>query len=368
MPPRIIDAFLRNAGARPDAPALHFKRAGEWAAMNWRDYGQNVRLAARALVALGVAPGECVTIIVFNCAEWFIADLAAIAAGAIPAGIYATNTPEQCHYMSQHCKARVAFVENEEQLAKFREIRHRLPSLAAVVVMREEPRMGDALSWQAFLELGRSVPDETLDARLAAQRVDDVATLIYTSGTTGPPKAVMLSHGNVGWVLERAGEIVDIRPGDDIVSYLPLSHVAEQLFSLHSNAVLGTSIWFAESLETVADALRAARPHHFLAVPRVWEKMQAKMEAVGAQNSPLKKRIAAWARRVGLAAGYADQARRRRPLMYPLANALVFAKVRKTLGLDRAKTLVTGAAPISKRTLEFFLSLGLPILEVYGMS
>jgi long-subunit acyl-CoA synthetase (AMP-forming) len=368
MPTRIFDAFRGLALARPDAPALHFMRNGRWDTLCWRDYHAQVRLAARALIALGVAPGDHVTIIGFNCAEWFVADLAAIAAGAVPAGIYTTNTAEQCQYVAHHCSARVAFVENAEQLAKFREIRHQLPSLAAIVVMREEPDGDDALSWGQFLALGRNVDERALDDRIEAQRLDDVCTLIYTSGTTGVPKAVMLSHGNISWVIEQASRLVNIRAGDDIVSYLALSHVAEQLFSLHSNAVLGTSIWFAESLEKVGDALRAARPHHFLAVPRVWEKMQAKMEAAGAKNSPVKRRIVAWARRVGLDAGYAHQENRRRPLAYPLAKGLVFSKVRQALGLDRARTLVTGAAPISRSTLDFFLSLGLPILEVYGMS
>jgi long-subunit acyl-CoA synthetase (AMP-forming) len=368
MPTRIIDAFQGNAHARPDTPALHFTRNGRWDTLSWRDYHAQVRLAGRALIALGVAPGEHVTIIGFNCAEWFVADFAAIAAGVIPAGIYTTNTAEQCQYVAHHCSARVAFVENAEQLAKFREIRHRLPSLAALVVMREEPDGDDALSWAQFLALGLKVDERALDERIEAQRLDDVCTLIYTSGTTGVPKAVMLSHRNISWVVEQASRLVNIRSGDDIVSYLALSHVAEQLFSLHSNAVLGTSIWFAESLEKVADALRAARPHHFLAVPRVWEKMQAKMEAAGAKNSPVKKRIVAWSRRVGLDAGYAHQEKRRRPLLYPLAKRLVFSKVRQALGLDRARTLVTGAAPISRSTLDFFLSLGLPILEVYGMS
>ena len=368
MPTRIIDAFQGNVRARPDAPALHFLRNGHWDALSWREYHEQVRLAGRALIALGVAAGEHVTIIGFNCVEWFVADVGAIAAGAVPAGIYTTSTAEQCRYVAHHCSARVAFVENAEQLAKFREIRHQLPSLAAVVVMREEPPGNDALSWSEFLALGQTVDEQALDARIAAQREDDVCTLIYTSGTTGVPKAVMLSHANITWVLGQASRLVDMRPGDDIVSYLALSHVAEQLFSLHSNAVLGTSIWFAESLETVGDALRAARPHHFLAVPRVWEKIQAKMESAGAKNSPVKKRIVAWARRVGLDAGYAHQDGRRRPLLYPVAKRLVFSKVRVALGLDRARTLVTGAAPIARGTLDFFLSLGLPLLEVYGMS
>ncbi len=368
MPTRIIDALERTAASRADLPALYRKRNGTWDSITWREYRRQIRQAARALIALGVGPGEHVTIIGFNCAEWFVADIAAIAAGAIPAGIYTTNTPEQCQYIAEHCAARVAFVENAEQLAKFLAIRDQLPALKAIVVMHGEPDVDDVLSWPEFLAIGDGVGEDALEQRIAAQRPDDVCTLIYTSGTTGVPKAVMLSHANIVWVTEQAGRLVAMGEGDVIVSYLPLSHVAEQLFSLHSNTVLGTTIWFAESLDTLGDALKAARPHHFLAVPRVWEKMQAKIEAVGAKNPPLKKKIAAWARKVGLEGGYAEQQGRPRPFTYSLANRLVFSKVRTNMGLDRARTLVTGAAPIAKRTLEFFLSLGLPIYEVYGMS
>ena len=368
MPIRIIDALERTARVRADQPALTHRRNGRWDSMSWRDYREAVRMAGRALISLGVDAGQHVTIIGFNTPEWFIADIGAIAAGAIPAGIYTTNTAEQCQYVAEHCEARVAFVENAEQLAKFRDARAQLPHLRAIVVMNDEPDGEDAISWGQFLGLGASVSDERLDARLAAQQLDDVCTLIYTSGTTGVPKAVMLTHTNISWVVETAGTIVGIEPGDVMVSYLPLSHVAEQLFSLHSNITFGTNIWFAESIESLADALRAARPHHFLAVPRVWEKIQAKIEAVGAKNSPLKKRIAAWARRIGLEAGYNEQHGGSRPFSYLLADRLVFSKVRANLGLDRARTLVTGAAPIARRTLDFFLSLGLPIFEVYGMS
>jgi long-subunit acyl-CoA synthetase (AMP-forming) len=195
-----------------------------------------------------------------------------------------------------------------------------------------------------------------------------MATLIYTSGTTGTPKGVMLSHDNLTWTANNAIGLIGGKEDDEVVSYLPLSHIAEQVASLHGPMAFGACVTFAESMEKLGDALREVRPHYFLAVPRVWEKIQEKIMAAGAKNPPLKKKIAAWARRQGLVGGYADQQRIAKSPLYAVANALVFKKVRKTLGLDRARILVTSAAPISRDTLEFFLSLGLPICEVYGMS
>jgi len=366
--PTVTESFERTARARGDAPALKRKRGGAWQTISWREYHERVRLAARALIALGVSPGDHVTIIGYNSPEWFIADIAAIMAGAIPAGIYTTNSAEQCKYIADHCDARVAFVESDEQLAKFRAIRASLPKLRAIVVMDGDAGDDDVLTWSELLERGRSVTDENLDARIAAQRESDVCTLIYTSGTTGIPKGVMLTHRNITWLVGTAARIVGVQPGEDMISYLPLSHIAEQGFSLHSSALLGTCVWFAESLDTLGDTMRDARPHHFLAVPRVWEKIQARMEEAGAAAPALRRRIVKWARGVGLAGGYAAQRGERRPRTFGVADRLVFSKVRKRLGLDRARTLITGAAPISTRTLEFFLSLGLPVCDVYGMS
>jgi long-subunit acyl-CoA synthetase (AMP-forming) len=178
----------------------------------------------------------------------------------------------------------------------------------------------------------------------------------------------MLSHHNIVWTAGEVANAYDLGGDENVVSYLPLSHIAEQIVSLHGPMARGACTWFAESLEQLGENLREVRPQVFFAVPRVWEKIQAKMQAMGAASPPLRKKLVAWARRVGLAAGYAEQGRGSKPFLYPLAKKLVHDKVRQRLGLDRAHICATSAAPISLDTLEFFLSLGIPILEVYGMS
>ncbi len=365
---RVMDVFERTVRSYGPKPALRVRRNGAWKTTSWDEYRQQVRQVARALIAVGAPAGSGVCIIGYNCPEWFFADIGAIYAGTVPAGIYTTSSPEQCEYIASHCEAPVVFVEDQEQLAKFLAIRSKLPHLKAIVLMRGETNQAGVYSWTKFLELGLRTPEAELEKRVAAQKADDMATLIYTSGTTGTPKGVMLSHDNLTWTAQAAANLVGGVSTDEVVSYLPLSHIAEQIVSLHGPMSFGACINFAESMEKLGDALREVRPHFFLGVPRVWEKIQERIMAVGAKNPPLKKKISAWARRHGLAGGYADQQRVGKPLLYPIANALVFKKVKKTLGLDRARILVTSAAPISRDTLEFFLSLGLPICEVYGMS
>lgn len=364
--PQVLDATCKDHGERP---ALRAKRNGAWQTTPWAEYRRQARQAARGLIALGAEPGNGVAIMGFNRPEWFLADVGAILAGAIPAGIYTTNPPDLCAYIAHHAEAAVAVVENEQSLAVFRQIRNDLPHLRAIVVMEGEGDGAEGvLSWSQLLERGSTVPESDLDARIAAQRPDDCCTLIYTSGTTGPPKAVMLSHHNIAWVARKLAETYGLMAEDELLSYLPLSHIAEQVVSLHCPMATGACSWFAESLEALRDNLLEVRPTFFFGVPRVWEKIQAGIQAAGAQAPPLRRKIAAWARGQGLRGGYADQRGTPRPLLYPLAKRLVFDKVRARLGLDRARVTATSAAPISRDTLEFFLSLGIPLLEVYGMS
>ena len=365
---RVMEVLERTARSQGPRPALRVQRGGGWRTYTWDEYRQQSRQVARALLAVGTPVGAGIGIIGSNSPEWFFADVGAIYAGAMPAGIYTTSSPEQCQYIASHCEAPVVFVQDQEQLAKFLAVRDRLPALKAIVLMQGDSSQDGVHSWAKFLELALRVPEQDLDRRVAAQKADDVATLIYTSGTTGTPKAVMLTHDNLTWTAQAAANLVGGGPADRVVSYLPLSHIAEQIVSLHGPMAFGGCVSFVPHMDQLGDVLREVRPHYFLGVPRVWEKIQEKIMAAGAKNPPAKKKIAAWARRQGLVGGYADQQRVAKSPLFHVANALVFKKVRQQLGLDRARILVTSAAPISRDTLEFFLSLGLPVCEVYGMS
>lgn len=360
-----LDSVVREHGTRP---ALRHKRGGVWRTLSWQEYRERVRLTARGFIKLGLEVGKGVAIIGFNCPQWLMADVGAIFAGGIPAGIYTTNSPEQCQYITEHCEAQVAVVENAEQLAKFKQVRDQLPELKALVMMFGSDPDPDVHAWEDLLRLGEEVPESELEARIEGQKPADLCTLIYTSGTTGPPKAVMISHHNLTWMGRTIIDAVKPPAGADLISYLPLSHIAEQVVSVHAPMLFGGCVWFAESIEKLGENLGEVTPQVFFAVPRVWEKIQAKIQAAGAQTKGLKKKIAAWARRKGLAGGYAEQRGDVMPFLYGLADTLVFSKVREKLGLTRAVILVSSAAPISKETLEFFLSLGVRVNEVYGMS
>jgi len=357
-----------------DRAALRIKRNGSWQTITWSAYGRDVRRAGRALIKLGVQPGQGVSLIGANNPEWLIADVGAIFAGAMPAGIYTTNSHEQVRYITDHCEAKVSFADTAAQVAKFVAEKDRMPRLEVVVQMHGKPA-ADAgggklriLGWEEFLALGDDVPEAELEARMKAQKPDDVCTLIYTSGTTGEPKAVMITHTNIVWTAGSLIPTLNLGPEDVSLSYLPLSHVAEQVLTIHGPMAMGSLVYFAESIEKLGENLAEVRPTVFMGVPRVWEKIQAKMQAAGAKAPPLRKKLVAWARKTGLEGGFAEQRGEKKPLLYPIAKKIVFDKVRERLGFDRARICVTSAAPISRATLEFFLALGIPVLEVYGMS
>ena len=363
----VMEVMDSVASRHASRPALGHKVGGTYQTLSWKDYRDKVRLCARGFMKLGLEPKQGVSIIGFNCVAWVVADLAAIYAGGFPAGIYTTNTPDQCQYIADHSDSAIVVVEDKAQLDKFLSVRDRLPKVKAFVVMQGKVEGEGVYTFDQVLELGRDVPEADLEARIAGQKPDDVCTLIYTSGTTGDPKAVMISHDNITFVAEAVKTLIDFSE-ETFLSYLPLSHIAEQVVSIHGPMAAAGCTYFAESMEKLGENLREVHPTIFFGVPRVWEKIQAKMVEAGSKNTGLKKKIAVWARAQGLAGGYADQGGTARPMLYEVANALVFKKVRVALGLDRCRYAITSAAPISRGTLEFFLSLGIPLMEVYGMS
>ncbi len=368
MPDTALEIFEATARAHATRPAMARKRGGVWEPVAWGDYREVVARAARALVAMGVEPGQGIVILAPNRPEWYVTNLAAMSVGARAAGIYTNSTPEQCRYIAEHAEAVLAVVENPPALARLQGAGGRPAGLRAVVLMDGETSEPGVLGWTDFLAKGDASHEAEVARRRAALAGDTVTTLIYTSGTTGAPKAVMLTQRNLAFIAEKIQELVPIGAEDRLISYLPLSHIAEQVVSHLLSIATGASVHFAESLERLPDNLREVRPHFFLGVPRVWEKIQAGIQAAGAQASPLRRRVAAWARRVGRAAGDAEQAGRPRPWTHALANRLVFSKVRARLGLDAARMLAVSSAPIAKETLDFFQSLGMPIMEAYGMS
>ena len=368
MKKTIMEQFKETADKHGDTVALNHKTDGQWKETTWKEYYQQTRVTARAFMALGLEKGKAVNILGNNCPQWFIGNMGGIFAGAVPGGIYVTNSPEQCKYIAEHSEANIAVVENVSQLAKFKKIRDQLPDLKAIVLMNGSDPDDMVYSWNELPKIAEKVSEEQLEERIKFQKPDDCCTLIYTSGTTGNPKGVMITHDNCVWTAQQVVDTVKATYEDHIISYLPLSHIAEQVVSLHSPLISGGTVWFAESLDKLGENLTEICPTLFVGVPRVWEKIQAKMMAVGAQNSPLKKKIAAWARKQGLAGGYAEQEGKPKPFFYGLANKLVFSKVKEKLGFERCRVFVSTAAPISKDTLEFFLSLGIPLTEVYGMS
>lgn len=367
--------FLATSDRCGDQPGYHVFLEGRWHATSWSTYGAQVRQAAKSLMALGLEPGHTVGILGFNRPEWSIVDHASMVAGGAPAGIYTTCSPEEVAYIVGHSEAGIVLVEDHPQYLKLKETRGDLPKLRHIVLMHGSPPVADdpmVLTWQAFLDAGAGIDDKAVQQRLDGITPDQTATYIYTSGTTGPPKAVELSHGNLAWTATTACTIAALDGNDSSVSYLPLSHIAEQMFTLHAPATVGYPVFYAESIQRVPENLKSVQPTVVFGVPRIWEKMHAKVASRLAEAKGLKKRVADFAFRTGRTVtelrNHGEVPSGTLALKYRVANALIFKKVKPLMGLSKARLCVSGAAPISKEVLDFFAGLDIPIYEVYGQS
>jgi len=370
----ILHHLERHAAERPHEPAIHDKVAGVWRSTSWRNYNNQTRAAAKSLLAKGVGEGDVVAILSANRPEWVVAALGAMRVGGISAGIYATCSAEEIGYVLNHSEAPIVVVEKPEQLERVLETWPSVPTLKTVVMLNESTTSDDprVISWQSFVELGEGVDDAQVDAALASLRSDQVADFIYTSGTTGPPKAVMLTHENLEWTASTMGGLVDMGPADVSLSYLPLSHIAEQSASILMPLVYGSQVFFCHEGLQVAEYLKAVRPTTFFGVPRVWERFEAGIKAQLAETTGVKAKLVDGAMATSLK--YHTEANAGRTpaklldAQFQAASKVILSKIHAAVGFDRCRLYVSGAAPVQTSTIEFLTSVGMPIVELYGQS
>ena len=375
----------RFAEEDPYRVCMREKRFGIWQDITWADYWDRIELVAHALWALGVRPGDRVAIHAENRPEWLYSDVGTVAIRGITMGLYPTNPAPEVAYLLQDSGSRVLIAEDQEQVDKALAVVDDCPDLEWIVYVEprgvreyDHPKL---LSWEQFLLRGREhrAQDPELLTRVAlGARDEDVVTLIYTSGTTGPPKGAMLTNGNVSFAIEvlvHGGGLFDPPAGPDDVtlSYLPLCHVAERAATVWNNAGAGVTVHFAESIETVQANLKEVQPTLFFAVPRIWEKIAAGIQIRAFSASPLKKlnfrlwmAAAAWIGRERVANdGEHTWATR---LVYAVGYPFLYRALRDRIGMRKVRAAGSGAAPIAPEVLQFFLGIGVPILEIYGMT
>ena len=368
------------AERQPAAPAIHEKKQdGSWRSYSWAEYWTAVRDTAKGLIALGHQVGDCVALVGGSRCGWVISEFAIQAARGVPAPIYTNNTVEQTAYIARHANAKIAIAGTVEELDKYRAGIARGLMSAEHLILMDEP-VDDherVMSLEQLQALGREQSDAELSERIAGITTDETALLIYTSGTTGLPKGVQLSHLNMTsmteGVLERfpmfRPETPDRAPVR-VVSYLPLSHIAEQIATNFTQLATGGQAFFCSDMTQIKDYLTEVHPTVFLGVPRVWEKFQGALESRFAEASGLKRKLTSWARHTELEC-FEKEVASGQPyssLSRTLAQKLVISKIHAGLGLDELVLAVTGAAPISRGTLDFFASIGIVIYEAYGMS
>lgn len=404
--PEVFKMAVKN---HPDKTALRVERGlppvegkvvppglplDQWKSWTFQEYYDESANIAKSMLHSGCSQHSTAAIFGFNSPEWFMSEMGAIMAGCKAAGIYPTDTPDQIQFKMRHSSSEIVFLEDAGKLDKIKGIAKDLPDLKVVVTWGEgltppasiPGAKGDipCYDWAAFLALTTDGPADALTARQAEIKPGHCCALIYTSGTTGEPKAVMISHDCLAFEAYSAcgllAELYQETQEERVISYLPLSHVAGMLVDIINPLVLTaigpswTSVSFARpydlKLGAIGDRLRAVRPTMFLGVPRVWEKIAEKMQAVGASITGFKKTLSTWAK--GLGKEHAKECQLgksgAKPWGYSLASGLIHKKAKAALGLEGCKFAFTGAAPITTETLEYFGQLGIQINEVYGMS
>jgi long-chain acyl-CoA synthetase len=361
-----------------DAPALSETGEGGSQTISWAGVREQVLRLAAGLAALGLQPGEPVALMLPNRTEHVLADLGVVHAGGVPVTLYATLAAEQVGFVAGDCGARIAVLDGAAELARWQPVLDRLPALKKIIV-RDSAACppGDLyLSWADFVALGReryAAEPEVVAERLAAIRPDDPVTLLYTSGTTGAPKGVLLTHRNVLYEVAAAETMGNVDPGVRWVSYLPLAHIAERMFTIYLPLTLAGNVYFCPDSAKLIQAVGTVRPTAFFGVPRVWEKMQAGIQALLAAEQDTGRRTAtAQAMDIGRRYVRSCQFGQATPPEldheFRQADEQVLAPIRSLLGLGEAAVVSSAAAPLPPEVAAFFAGLGMKILDIYGMT
>jgi long-chain acyl-CoA synthetase len=371
--------FWNGVAKRGEQVWMRQKQLGIWRSWSWKQTGEAVREIAGGLMALGFQPHDTASILSNTVIEWVLADLAVLSAGGVSNGIYPTDAASQVHYLCEDSRTSILFVEDDEQLDKALEVRTQLPGLKKIVVfdmegLRDLQDPG-VISLEQLRAMGRdhnaAHPDELM-RRASACKPDDLAILVYTSGTTGKPKGAMHSHKGLVYTVRGYNTLVAQDERDERMCFLPLCHIAERLGGEYHALYTGAILNFVENPETVPENVREIAPTVFTAVPRVWEKFYSGVMIALKEASPLQQAAYGWG--IGVGTQIADKVLAGQPVdgflkfKFTLARWIALNNVRKMIGIHRSRFLVTGAAPISPELVKWYLALGVPMLEVWGMT
>jgi long-chain acyl-CoA synthetase len=375
-----MPAIFWNA-VRQRAPDVWMRQKsfGIWRSWTWTQVGDAVNEIGHGLLAIGFEQRETASVLSNTNVEWVLCDLAVLSANGVSNGIYPTDAAEQVHYLSEDSGTTVLFVEDDEQLDKALEVRDQLPRLKKIVVfdmdgLRDfhDPMV---ISLDALRELGRqhlAQHPQALQQRVAAVKPDDLAILVYTSGTTGKPKGAMHAHKALVYTVRGYNTLIARDQQDECMCFLPLCHIAERMGGEYFSLYTGAKLNFVENPETVPENVREIAPTVFTAVPRVWEKFYSGVMITLKEAGKLQQVTYAWA--IGVGQRVADHVLKGEAvpgalkLQFRAARVLALDNVRKLIGIHRSRFLVTGAAPISPELVRWYLALGVPMLEVWGMT
>lgn len=375
----VVQMLAEHARERPDGVAMRQKDFGIWQEVTWAGLDEITNAAAAGLISLGMDPQDHVGILSENRAEWVQAQFGIAAAGGVVVGMYPTSPAAEIVHLAGNSDTKIVFIEDQEQLDKMIELEGKLPQLKQLVVFNPKGCQGvdylNLITWDQLLETGRAAMKtataEDVRARKAAIKPDDTALMVFTSGSTGLPKAAEISYANIHAGASVAQEIfADFGPGTNVLSYLPLCHIAEQAVTVINALSRQFVMNFGESLRTITLDLREVAPEVFFGVPRIWERMQAGVLVQAQTNSPLRRALTLTALKSGQRRG----AKRRDTwsagdkLSHAFWDVLVYRHIRSYLGLGRVKFAISAAAPISEDLLAFLRGIGVNIREGWGMS